>query len=164
MDKHLGFGDLRRDVEVGLGGRFRSILYHDGAVLLVCLRLLLLPLFQGLQIFGFGLSCFRLDQFFVQVGQMAHVVDAPLTVGRGSHLDGENVGEHPFAVIFAGHFGEAGACHRACSEERHVALAVLRIEGDRLAEQIGKPSVHLVGNERGPLAQDFAACLDFFRL
>ena len=159
MDKHLGFGDLRRDVEVGLGGRFRSILYHDGAVLLVCLRLLLLPLFQGLHIFGFGLSRFRLDQFFVQVGQMAHVVDAPLTVGRGSHLDGENVGEHPFAVIFAGHFGEAGAC-----QERHVALAVLGIEGGRLAEQIGKPSVHLVGNERGPLAQDFAACLYFFRL
>ena len=88
----------------------------------------------------------------------------PLPLAAGATSTVKSVGEHPFAVIFAGHFGEAGACHRACSEERHVALAVLGIEGDRLAEQIGKPSVHLVGNERGPLAQDFAACLDFFRL
>ena len=156
VDEQLRFRDLRRDMEVDLGDRRRGILYRDRLAVLVRLRFLLFPVFQRLPVFFLGTPRFRLDHLRIAVGQVAHVVDAPLTVGSRSHLDREQVRVDTLAMIDAEHLRQAGAQHRAGSEERHVAFAPLGIEGRSFAEQRREQPVQLFGQERGLFAEPLA--------
>ena len=135
VDEQLCLGDLCRDVQVGRCSEDGSVFHRDGPVVLACLRLLQLPVFEGLPVFLFGTSRFHLDQVRIVVGQVTHIVDAPLPVGGRGDFDREDVGVDALAVIDARHLRKAGAQYCASPQESHVALAALRVEGDGFADQ-----------------------------